>query len=111
MEVFPRQPAHAGHVPVVMKRKKEYKNVVHCPSYVNPKLLLESLNHFKEKGHPSYQNITILSTFEPVLEFDPDTEEETQDNSTKDTDNQTVTDKPSEVGLFSLNSVYSICST
>ena len=86
-----------------MKRKKEYKNVVHCPSFVNPKLLLESLNLFKEKGHPSYQNIPLLPSFEPVLEFDPETEEETQDNKTKETDEQTEIDKPSEVGLFYLN--------
>ena len=103
MEVFPREPAHAGHVPVVMKRKKEYKNVVHCPSFVNPELLLESLNHFKEKGHPSYQNIPLLSSFEPLIEFDPETEEETQDKRTKETDKQSEKDNPSKVGLFSLN--------
>ena len=84
-----------------MKRKVEYKNVVHCPSYVNPQLLLESLNHFKEKGHPSYQNIALLSSYEPVIEFDPETAEETQDNNTKETDKQS--DNPTEVGLFSLN--------
>ena len=106
METYPRQPAHAGHVPVVLKRKKEYKNVVHCPSFVNPKLLLESLNHFKEKGHPSYQDIDILSSFEPVLEFDPETEEENQDDNTKETDETGENNnKQSEVGLFLLNSV------
>ena len=103
METYPRQPAHAGHVPVVLKRKKEYKNVVHCPSFVNPELLLESLNHFKEKGHPSYQNIHHPSSYEPVLEFDPETEEETQDKRTKETDKQSEKDNPSKVGLFSLN--------
>ena len=112
MTAAPRQPAHAGHVPVVLKRKKEYKNVVHCPSFVNPKLLLESLNHFKEKGHPSYQDIDILSSFEPVLEFDPETAEENQDDNTKETgETSENNNKQSEVGLFLLNSLKGSIST
>ena len=85
-----------------MKRKKEYKNVVHCPSYVNPKLLLESLNYFKEKGHPSYQEIPILSSFEPVVEFDPEPEGEKQDESIKENE-QSQIDPQSKVGLYSQN--------
>ena len=75
------EPALAGHVAVRMKRKKEYKNDVHRASYVKPELLKQSLKYFKEKGHPSYQELTIVSNYEPTLEFDSEPEDEEHDDT------------------------------
>ena len=100
MNTFPKQPAHAGHVAVKMKRKKEYKNDVHCASYVKPELLFQSLKVFKEKGHPSYQDITLLLSYEPMLEFDPELEEEEQEHCNKKDTTPSEKDEPAKAGLF-----------
>ena len=75
MNTFPRQPAHAGWVPVQFKRKKGMKNVVLKPRMVNVKRLEQALKYFKESGLPSYQEITIDENYDPEFVFD-DVEEE-----------------------------------
>ena len=112
---LPRQPANAGHVAVQMKRKLEYKNNVHCASYVNPELLLQSLNHFKEKGHPSYQEITFVASYEPIVQFDPEPEGEEHDNATKKNTEHSKNDKKSgsspndQVIAFKIKTLILIC--
>lgn len=58
VQAFPRKPDEAGLIPVQLKRKLEYKNK-HVEAFVRPDALLDALRDFKQKGHPSYQNIII----------------------------------------------------
>ena len=62
---------------------------------VNPELLLQSMNHFKEKGHPSYQEIALVASYEPIVEFDPEPEGEECDNTTKRNTEHSRNDKKS----------------
>ena len=99
LDTFPREPAHAGHVAVRMKRKIEYKNDVFRASFVKPELLLQSLKHFKEKGHPSYQELNIVSNYEPILEFDPEPEDEEDVTAAKENTEQAKNHEQSGASL------------
>ena len=63
--------------------EKEFKNVVLKPRMVKIQRLEQALQYFKEKGHPSYQNIDIDEEYIPEFVFDV-TEKDRVDENTRE---------------------------
>ena len=59
---LPRMPKEAGLIPVMLKRKKEYKSY-HKREYINPKKIFYVLDLLKKYGHPHYQFYNDFSSY------------------------------------------------
>ena len=59
---LPRKPCDAGLIPVQLKRKIEYKNVV-TEAFVNPDQLIAAVNKLKEMGHPGYVDMEVNENY------------------------------------------------
>ena len=76
IKTFPRQPIEGGLLPVAeqgisvkLKRKLGYKGH-HLARIINPKKVIKATEHFKEIGHPLYQDIDINANYVPEIHFD-----------------------------------------
>ena len=61
------------------------KNMVLKPRMVNIQRLEQALHHFKDKGHPSYQNLEINEAYDPEFVFDQLTQEEAEETDSPPT--------------------------
>ena len=68
INVLPRQNDEAGLLPVQLKRKVSYKNIV-SEAFVNPKKLINALTYLKQQNHPGYKNISINSDYTYTLDI------------------------------------------
>ena len=59
---LPRMPKEAGLIPVMLKRKKEYKSY-HKREYIDPEKIFNVLALLKKYGHPHYQFYTDISKY------------------------------------------------
>ena len=68
---FPRQPAEGGlmPVPVNLKRKLSYKGS-HLSRYIRPERVIGAVQHLKDIGHPSYQDIDVNHNYVPEVHLD-----------------------------------------
>ena len=76
IKTFPRQPMEGGLLPVAeagisvkLKRKLSYKGN-HLARIINPKKVIAATQHFKDIGHPLYQDIDINQNYVPEVHFD-----------------------------------------
>ena len=74
---FPRQPLEGGLLSVKLKRKLSWK-AHHLHKVINREKVIGAAQHFKEIGHPLYQDIDINQNYTPEFQFDePDSSDET----------------------------------
>ena len=84
----PRRLDKSGLIPVKLKRRLSYKNIVN-ESYIDPVKMINALKYFRERNHPAYQEIDIDESYQfmhniDALELDSegsasDTSDEEQD--------------------------------
>ncbi len=83
--VLPRNRNEAGLIPVQLKRKLSYKNVV-SESFVNPQKLIAALQHLKKAGHPGYQNVTVKNNY--IFDLDCSKESSSEHSSLSDSSDE-----------------------
>ena len=84
---FPRQPSEGGllPVPVKFKRKLSYKGN-HLARNIDPEKVVGAAQHFKDIGHPLYQDIEINQNYTPEFHLDEPVPSKQQPGNAKSAD-------------------------
>ena len=90
IKTFPRQPLEGGLLSVKLKRKLSWK-AHHLHKTIDSEKVIGATQHFKDLGHPLYQDVEVDPNYTPEFHFDNADPQEQEDQG-----DATINSKPEE---------------